>query len=164
MLETCDDLATLGFDGFVTIQELTEKPWLPPVAQGVYSVLAPEGFSKCFTEKGTGGPFKGKNPNLPVSNLEQNWVSGSKLLYIGKAGLGKSGNRGLRKRLGEYMRFGQGKKIGHKGGRLIWQLREHSRLLVCWRITRTDPGIVESEMLLQFKNLFGALPFAKLRH
>ena len=162
-MKTRDDLAFLGFEGFVTVQDLTEKPQLPPVAQGVYCVVAPAGFSNCFTENGTGGYFKGKNPNLPISTLEKNWVSTSQFLYVGKAGMGKAGKRGLRKRLEEYMRFGRGEKIGHRGGRLIWQLQNHSRLLVCWRATQRDPGIVESEMLSQFKNSFGALPYANLR-
>jgi hypothetical protein len=38
----------------------------------------------------------------------------------------------LRSRLKQYLKFGQGKNIGHYGGRLIWQLEHHSELVLCW--------------------------------
>ena len=91
-------------------------------------------------------------------------IPGVQLLYLGKAGLGSKANRGLRTRIGEYLRFGQGEPIGHWGGRLIWQVEDPSQLRIAWKIIDgTDPELVEKAHLLAFKEEFGQLPYANLR-
>ena len=60
-----------------------------------------------FLLVGSGGPFKGKNPNVDTAVLRQNWVPGAQVVYIGKAGdPGKAAT--LRSRLWQYLRFGAG--------------------------------------------------------
>lgn len=39
-----------------------------------------------FLEVGTGGHFKGKDPNVALLVLEQNWVHNTEIMYFGKAG------------------------------------------------------------------------------
>lgn len=68
-----------------------------------------------FCEVGTAGFFKGKNPNVSIQELNSNWIDGEHIVYIGKA-------TELCRRLRQYMSFGQGKNIGHWGGRYIWQI------------------------------------------
>ena len=78
-------------------------------------------------------------------------------MYIGKA-------TSLKKRLGQYLRFGQTKNVGHYGGRYIWQLKNHSDLIVCWKTTpQYDPREIEKGLILDFKREFGERPFANLK-
>jgi hypothetical protein len=63
------------------------------------------------------------------------------------------------------LRFGQGERVGHGGGRYIWQLRESCDLLVCWKITALDsPRTVEKGLMNEFKQTHGKLPFTNLSH
>lgn len=85
------------------------------------------------------------------------------MLYVGKAGVRKSDQWGLRKRLDEYRWFGAGEPIGHKGGRYIWQLAGSDRLLVAWRETPDeDPKTAEKDLLAKFVTAYGTRPFANL--
>lgn len=44
------------------------------------------------------------------------------------------------------MSFGQGKPVGHWGGRLIWQLEDVKDLIVCWKVLeKEEPRDVEKE-------------------
>ena len=105
---------------------------------------------------GTGGYFKGKNPNVTLSELNANWVENTKVVYIGKA-------TSLKPRLKQYFSFGQGKNVGHYGGRFIWQLRYSKELIVCWKSLSTDPREYEADLIKQFVELFGKRPFANLK-
>ncbi|MFQ4149443.1 hypothetical protein AAGW05_12220 [Arthrobacter sp. LAPM80] len=70
----------------------------------------------------------------------------------------------MRKRIAEYLDFGQGKPAGHWGGRLIWQIQDPSRLRIGWKIIEdADPEHVEKCLLLAFKKELGQLPYANLR-
>ncbi|QEN17714.1 hypothetical protein D3H54_30700 (plasmid) [Mycobacterium sp. ELW1] len=91
-------------------------------------------------------------------------MPGERVVYIGKANAGANGKRHLRKRLDEYRRFGAGEPIGHSGGRRIWQLADHDRLLVGWRATDdADAATIETKMLAEFRARYGRLPFANMR-
>lgn len=166
-----------GFIGFKTIRELKNSCKSVPLKRGVYIVLRPNDMQKEFLEKGTGGNYKHKNPNVTIQELESNWVDGTQILNIGKAG-GKKFKTTLQSRLKQYMRFGRG-KTGHWGGRLIWQLKDSDNLVVCWKITEKDqksseseeqsdeiekePRNVEKEMIEQFKEQHDdRRPFANL--
>lgn len=151
-----------GFIGFKTIKELKMSMAVVPAEKGVYVVFRPNDRQPEFLQIGTGGFFKQKNPNIPVSELATHWVEESSIVYIGKAG-GK-GKATLKSRIGQYMRFGKGCSVGHWGGRLIWQLKDADDLVVCWKKTEEDPRGVEKKMIKDFKEQYnGRRPYANLK-
>jgi hypothetical protein len=92
-----------------------------------------------------------------LAELEARWIAETPIVYIGKAGA--PGSRvTLRSRLVQYMRFGSGDPVAHWGGRAIWQLEDAPELLVCWR-PEGQPRQVEKELLAEFRQRFGRLPF-----
>ena len=95
----------------------------------------------------------------PVSSIQQ--IPGYFTDY-GKAQQGKEAT--LRSRILQYLKFGQGKPVGHKGGRYIWQLSDAEELLFCWKPLPTDePEDVESMLISEFKHQYaGKRPFANL--
>ncbi|MGL6182100.1 MAG: HlyU family transcriptional regulator [Aestuariivirga sp.] len=105
---TLDGLRDLGFSGFLPFRALLDCLGEIPAEPGVYVVAAPPGFVPRWREVGSGGHFKGEDPNVPQSRLSGKWVPGAAVLYFGKAGAGATGRRGLRRRLEEYARFGGG--------------------------------------------------------
>ena len=136
-----------------------------PTEPGVYVVVRPSSETPTFLERSPAGHFKGRDPTVPVTDLERLWVPGEHLIYIGKANRGASGRRGLRKRLDEYRRFGAGEPAPHSGGRRIWQLADHSALLVGWKVTDdADAAGIESEMIAAFRAHHGVRPFANARN
>ena len=152
-----------GFSGFVPLKASDADE--VPAAAGIYLVYRPAVTFPVFLPVSGAGHFKGKDPSVSTSALEAAWVAGAQVIYIGKAGLRKSGKGGLRRRIGEYRRFGAGEPIGHWGGRYVWQLADNSDLLVAWRVTAAteDPGAAESALIEQFVARYSALPFANLR-
>ena len=90
-------------------------------------------------------------------------MPGARIVYIGKANLGRTSRRGLRKRLDEFRRYGAGSPIGHSGGRRIWQLADHDELLVAWRVTDDcDARPLERELIAEFRAQYGARPYANM--
>jgi hypothetical protein len=157
-------LMSLGFEGFISMGKLMEGVISKiPIQMGVYVVLRETSSAPRFMIEGTGGFFKGKNPNVSIEELKTNWVDGTTIVYIGKAG-GVGSSATLRTRLGQYLRFGQGANIGHWGGRYIWQLADSRDLVVCWKtLTDDDPREVERQMIAEFKAVHaGKRPFANL--
>lgn len=157
-------LLAQGFGGFKTVGELMDGlKTAVPAQKGVYVVLRESVSAPQFLTKGTGGFFKGKDPNVPLAELEANWVTDTPILYIGKAG-GTDSSATLQKRLCQYLRFGQGANVGHWGGRYIWQLADSRDLVVCWKGLFTDePREVEQQMIADFKAAHaGKRPFANL--
>ena len=155
-----DAIRQSGFDGFVTISDLQASGCCEvPDKPGVYIVLRANGTRPEFLQESTGGHFKGQDPTIPVSLLEKKWVGNAIVLYIGKAG--PASRRTLKTRLNQYMRFGQGARVGHWGGRYIWQLDDSRDLLVCWKATPdVAPRVVESDLIRQFEETYHKLPFA----
>ena len=155
----------LGFEGFKLVRELMQDITIVPKKKGIYLVLCPDEKSPVFVEKGTGGFFKEKDPNVSIQELEENWIEGESILYIGKAG-GNTSKATLQSRIAQYMRFGQGKPVGHWGGRLIWQLKDAKDLLVCWKVLKQEeePREEERKMIESFKEEHeGKRPFANLQ-
>lgn len=135
-----------------------------PAEKGVYLIIRDIAEHACFLEAGSGGHFNKRNPNVPIKVLEDAWVAPAQVLYIGKAG-GKDKKATLRKRLNSYMRFGMGHPCSHWGGRYIWQLADAKELKVFWKATHDqEPDKLESELLREFRERYGKLPFANLRH
>ncbi|HEY0626135.1 MAG TPA: GIY-YIG nuclease family protein [Allosphingosinicella sp.] len=127
-----------------------------PSTGGVY-VITYNGPA-AFVERSCGGWFKGKDPTVPRSALLANWVEGAEVVYIGKADQ-------LRRRLTQFADFGEGKPIGHWGGRLIWRLPSVEALRVAWKETPGRvPVEVESELIAAFRQAHGKPPFANDPH
>lgn len=105
-----------------------------------------------FLEKGSGGYFKGTDPNVAIEILQEKWVYNTPVLYIGKA-VGEGKEAILRSRILQYLKFEQGKPVGHKGERYIGQLSDAEGLLFCWKPLPTDePEDVESILISEFKH------------
>jgi hypothetical protein len=158
---TIEGIKKEAFTGFKTMKELFNDNSAIPQMKGIYMVLNLS-KEKEFLSVGTGGFFKGKNPNVSIQELENNWVENAIVVYIGKAG-GEESDATLQSRLGQYFRFGQGKNVGHYGGRLIWQLKNSADLVVCWKELPTeDPRMVETGLIREFVTQFSKRPFANL--
>lgn len=156
---TREALAGAGFVGWRTWDALRSGEFASiPRSPGTYVVYRAPTDPPVFLTPGTGGWFKDADPNVTVERLRANWVSGARVVYIGKATT-------LRSRLRAYARFGAGKPVGHRGGRLIWQLAGAPSLLVAWR-ELADPAAArddEARLLARFRELHGGvLPFANL--
>ena len=119
-------------------------------------------LSPTFLSSSSAGRFKGRDPSAAPETLAAAWVSGERLLYIGRAAAGRSGRRGRSMRLDEYRRHGAGEPVGHWGGHYIWQLADHDYLLVAWKAD-DDPTAFEADLLDEFIADHGQLPFANLR-
>ena len=158
-MENMIDLKNNGFVGFKTVAELKLDMSSVTEFPGVYVVIRNKISAPNFLEVGSGGYFKGENPNVETCLLEKKWINGEKVVYIGKAGTS------LKRRIKQYIDFGSGKNVGHRGGRYIWQLEDHEDLIFCWKpVTDEDPAIVESQMLEDFFiDHCLRLPFANLR-
>lgn len=161
--EKIESLKNEGFYGFVSVKSLLNNHSQIPATRGVYMVLRTIMDEPIFLEKGSSGYFKGTDPNVAIKILQEKWVYNTPVVYIGKAG-GKKNKTTLRSRILQYLKFGQGKPVGHKGGRYIWQLNDSEELLFCWKPLPTDESEdVESMLISEFKHQYaGKRPFANL--
>ena len=163
---TIDDLKKAGFEGFCSVEKLRDDLSGIPAVQGMYMVVYQGNGMPEFLEVGTGGLKRKKdksgklkiiNPNVPVSELKSNWVKDTCVVYIGKATT-------LSKRISQYLKFGNGKSIGHWGGRLIWQIKDSKDLQICWKPVDADPREEEMRLIADFKRQYGGKrPFANLK-
>jgi hypothetical protein len=166
---TVSDIKEFGFKGFVKVSDLLNNYNQIPDERGVYLILKPETGNIEFLKIGCGGFFKQRNPNVAVDILKNKWIENSDVLYIGQAGgirNGKWSDSTLRKRLKDYIKFGEGKPVGHSGGRYIWQINRSKDLIVCWKALPNksqDPIEVESDLIKNFKTRYNSWPFANLK-
>jgi hypothetical protein len=94
-----------------------------PDIKGVYVVISTTLPEEAYLKVGSGGFFKGENPNVSEEYMLRNWVNSTRILYVGKAGgknaNGTTSNSTLRERITAYLKFGQGDNIGNKGTVLL---------------------------------------------
>src|SRR5271169_6258119 len=84
-----DVLARDGFLGFSTVKSLRLTRCAEvPAQKGVYVVLRRGFVVPRFLERGSGGLFNGRDPNVAISVLQLAWVATAIVLYVGKAGGG----------------------------------------------------------------------------
>jgi len=161
---TIEGLRRDGFIGFMAIKEFWAQGYDGiPDQPGIYAILRRSLDPPVFLSVSIGGHFKGKNPTVAISILQQRWVSGTEVIYIGKAG-GKKLKSTLRKRINEYLKFGQGLPIGHWGGRYIWQLEGSENLLVAYKpLLNDDPETIEKSLIKEFETVYSKKPYANLR-
>ncbi len=158
-------LSSIGFTGFATVEQLRcGQLRQVPNGPGVYAVVVPDGYVPDFQLSNPGGQIRGRDPTVSVETLKRNWVNTSRIIYFGKAG-GYSTSRGLNTRIGELLKFGEGRRVAHRGGRYLWQLSESQDFLIGWLTLRgLEPRKFERSLLQLFVNLHGRLPFANLMH
>ena len=123
MKSESEQLRECGFEGFKTVRELMNSCRDIPKLMGVYVVLRERNDHPVILEKRPFDCQEKKYPSYPKAELENEWIEGTHIVYIGKAG-GSGQKTELHKRLSTYIRFGQGKKAAHGGGRSIWQLHK----------------------------------------
>lgn len=151
-------LRDAGFKRFVSFRELHDgQIENVPKTGGVYVVMRQSGDQSTYLQQSVGGWFKQQDPTVDVSALKAKWVAGSRVIYIGKGD-------DLRRRLREFMKFGAGRPIGHRGGRYVWQLKSSEEFVVAWRETGdVNPRQAEADLLRAFRKTYGGrLPFANL--
>lgn len=150
-----------GFAGFRAVGSL--EVMRIPQGTGVFAVLEPDGFEPRFLKRSTAGIFKKKDPSLPEAAVAAEWVEGADVLYLGRAGAGSKGNRGLRRQIQEFLDFGKGKPPGHWDGRLVWQLAGSDSLVIAWKeVPAEDVNRTEARLHADFVAEFARLPFANL--
>lgn len=150
-----------GFTGFRPLADLDTNRI--PQRTGIFAVLRPEGFEPRFLSKSTAGVFKKKDPSLAATALAAEWVDGADVLYVGKAGPGSKGNRGLRRQIQEFVDFGKGKPPGHWDGRLVWQLAAAGSLVIAWQELPVEQlNATEAGYHATFVEVYGRLPYANL--
>lgn len=158
---TCDDLRQLGFIGGVSVASLWRDASIIPDVPGVYALARVSASAPSFLASSTGRVGRRGDPTVSRVVLESNWIEGSEVVYIGKAALRANGSA-LRKRLREYLRFGEGRADNHWGGRLVWQLSDAASLAVYWK-PHADPRGHEAELIAAFRRRNGGhRPFANL--
>ena len=156
-------LEARGFQGFRAVGALHDGRCLEvPVVRGVYALVRESLAEPEFLATSVGGWYRGQDPSVDRARLEAEWVPGAQVLYYGRAS-GPGVRSLLQQRVKRYLRFGKGKRLAHWGGRLVWQLEDHEALLMAWLPTPDqDPALLEAELLREFQEQHGRLPFANL--
>ena len=156
-------LRAQGFVGFLRAGQLHDRRCEGlPNERGVYAILRDSPYTPEFMARSSAPVYRGVDPSLPIEELEARWVPGAHVLYISRA-RGPGVRSLLKQRIKRLLRFGHGRVVGHWGGRLLWQLRDHGALLVAWKPTgEDDPALVEAALLAGFVARYGTLPFANL--
>jgi hypothetical protein len=153
------DLEACGFTGWRTWEQLRATDFRSaPSRPAVYVVYRPSSSGPAFRDANPGGRFKGKDPSVAAETLMASWVSGTNVVYIGKADVAD-------RRLKQFGRFGAGEPVGHWGGRYIWQLADSGELLVAWHAISWNELArdYEKRLLAHFASLHGGMrPFANL--
>lgn len=152
-----DDYINLG-----KIKELKkdEYNWKQvPKSGGIYIVIYTQLNMPVYLEKGNGGSFRWKEPNISIEKLKERWVNfksdEDKVLYIGKS-------NNLRRRIKLYIRFGKKEPVAKWGGRYIWQITDIDDSKIYFK-EDGSPRETEKSLIQDFKEKHGGRrPFANL--
>jgi hypothetical protein len=156
-----DQISIAGFCEPIRLVELRETRCASVPAQaGIYLIEREPESAPQFRIPSTGGWFKGQDPNCALDIIEAKWVGSAHILYVGKA----PGKKGLKGRLRQLIDFGNGKPVGHRGGRLLWHLQDSEDLLVRWRTcTADETDRAEMTAIADFRRSHrGMRPFANM--
>jgi len=153
-----------GFEGFFTVEQLyAEGCEGLPNEPGVYAIIRESLAAPEFLLNSVAPIYRGQSPTQPIATLNERWVPGAQVLYFGRA-RGPGVRSLLRQRVKRLLRFGNGRVVGHWGGRFIWQLRDHAAFRVAWKTTHAeDADPTEARLQNLFREYYGALPFANLQ-
>ena len=152
VLSRIDGICLEGFSEPVTIDELRRTRCSGILkSPGIYLIVRTSDRRPRFLVQSTGGWFKGKDPSYPLEVVRANWIQGAHVVYVGKG----AGRKGLKGRLCQLLDFGFGKPVGHRGGRLLWHLRDSRELLVRWRTCLAkEADRAETEAIARFKVVY----------
>lgn len=158
-------LEAAGYVGFVTFSELRMHG--ASTEPGSYVVVRESEDAPRFLEHNAAGKTRSFSEGLHA--LEQAWVPGAEVVYIGRAIWG-SRRDGIHRRLKQYRRTGAGTADNHSGGVWIFQLEDWASLTLCWRASdnRSDKYIkaLEHHLIADFASRpeYGKWPFANRRN
>ena len=156
-----DGICLDGFSEPISINDLHRSrcDGVPSTA-GIYLIARTSDCSPTFLSKSPGGWFKRKDPSYSPDLVQANWIPGARVVYVGKA----PGRKGLKGRLCQLLDFGCGKPVGHRGGRLLWHLKDSGELLVRWRTCPTvKADQAETDAIANFKGVYGGKrPYANM--
>lgn len=102
-----------------------------PQSNGVNGVVLDGPDPPDFAAVSPAGWWEGRDPTFPIAELAQRWVSSATVVYMGMAT--KTERTDLRERVRKLVRYGTGHRIGHEGGRALWQLPNSRSLLIAWQ-------------------------------
>jgi hypothetical protein len=130
---------------------------------GVYKLIVPPAYVPRFIHPDEA--HAARNVIFPwiLKRLKSKWALNTDTVYIGVAG--RHAPRSLRKRLRDLLRHASGhtnNRGPHKGGEIVWQLRDSLQFHV-WAVQTADPPVsrqLEETLLKQFVEAHGTLPFA----
>ena len=159
--DSIESLRAAGFDGFSPVGDLSGSRCAEvPVARGVFLVVREPALPPRIMPSSAAGLYRGKRPSEKVEMLTEKWVPGAIVLYVGlAAGTGVRGQ--LQQRIKRSIRFGGGANIAAAGGRYIWQLADHRKLLFAW-LPSEEPEALEARWLAAFMQRYGVTPFANM--
>jgi hypothetical protein len=124
---------------------------------GVYLLVREDSTLPRFLRQSKAGWFKGLDPSYPAALVTSAWIRKAKIVYVGKA----AGKNGLRQRIRQLVDFGFGKAVGHRGGRLLWHLKDHRALKLFWlECPKENADALESQLIARFRHTHAARPFA----
>lgn len=139
-----------------TLKELWNDHSDLPTEPGIYRILIPDGMEITFKERIENHP----NDAYLIPKLQEKYDKSraSGILYIGKAG----GRRGLRQRLGQYLRYGFSSGKNHRGGRAIFQIEGFENLICAYEVCPNCEE-VEHQQLHEFRETYKTFPVANWR-
>lgn len=141
-----------------TLKELKNDFGKIPKKNGIYIIEVPEDFKIEFLNVTTGcTEWRGKAVKLykPDSLMKIFRRGDRKTLYIGKMEQKNPSSH----RLKNYIKWGMGKKVSHKGGYPLWQIKDNENLCAYW-LACDNATSFESELLKIYFSDYGVYPLA----